>query len=106
MRPLKTILKIKKKSKDYRKILYGPDASKKKPVFVVIMVWIFVGIEVAMEFLPHVTLENIAFPMKTGEIFCRKIVYKSITVYAGEHRLTIEIDNSAGKDHPAFTPFF
>jgi hypothetical protein len=71
-----------------------------------IMVGIFVGIEVAMEFLPHVTLENIAFPMKTGEIFCRKIVYKSITVYAGEHRLTIEIDNRPGKDHPAFTPFF
>ena len=35
------LLRREKKSKDYRKILYGPDASKKKPVFVVVMVWIF-----------------------------------------------------------------
>ena len=35
------LLRREKKSKDYRKILYGPDASKKKPIFVVIMVWIF-----------------------------------------------------------------
>ena len=30
-----------KKSADYKKILYGPDAAKKKPLFVVITVWIF-----------------------------------------------------------------
>lgn len=30
-----------KRSTEYRKILYGPDANKKKPLFVVITVWIF-----------------------------------------------------------------
>ena len=30
-----------KRSAEYKKILYGPDASKKKPLFVVITVWIF-----------------------------------------------------------------
>lgn len=30
-----------KRSADYKKILYGPDAAKKKPLFVVITVWIF-----------------------------------------------------------------
>ena len=30
-----------KRSTEYRKILYGPDAAKKKPLFVVITVWIF-----------------------------------------------------------------
>ena len=30
-----------KRSPEYKKILYGPDAAKKKPLFVVITVWIF-----------------------------------------------------------------
>lgn len=30
-----------KRSAEYKKILYGPDAAKKKPLFVVITVWIF-----------------------------------------------------------------
>ncbi len=30
-----------RKSTEYRKILYGPDAAKKKPLFVIIIVWIF-----------------------------------------------------------------
>ena len=30
-----------KRSPEYKKILFGPDAAKKKPLFVVIMVWIF-----------------------------------------------------------------
>ncbi len=30
-----------KRSAEYKKILYGPDAAKKKPLLVVIMVWIF-----------------------------------------------------------------
>lgn len=30
-----------KQSPEYKKILYGPDAAKKKPLFVVITVWIF-----------------------------------------------------------------
>ena len=30
-----------KRSAEYKKILYGPDASKKKPIFVVVFVWIF-----------------------------------------------------------------
>lgn len=30
-----------KRSTEYRKILYGPDAAKKKPLFVVVVVWIF-----------------------------------------------------------------
>lgn len=35
------LLTREKRSAEYKKILYGPDAAKKKPVFVVIMVWIF-----------------------------------------------------------------
>ena len=30
-----------KRSAEYKKILYGPDAAKKKPFFVVVFVWIF-----------------------------------------------------------------
>ena len=30
-----------KRSAEYKKILYGPDAAKKKPLFVVVTVWIF-----------------------------------------------------------------
>ena len=30
-----------KRSAEYKKILYGPDAAKKKPIFVVVFVWIF-----------------------------------------------------------------
>ncbi len=30
-----------KRSTEYRKILYGPDSTKKKPLFVVITVWVF-----------------------------------------------------------------
>ena len=35
------LLTREKRSPEYKKILYGPDAAKKKPVFVVIMVWLF-----------------------------------------------------------------
>ena len=35
------LLTREKRSPAYKKILYGPDAAKKKPLFVVIMVWIF-----------------------------------------------------------------
>ena len=35
------LLTREKRSPEYKKILYGPDAAKKKPVFVVIAVWIF-----------------------------------------------------------------
>ena len=35
------LLTREKRSDDYKKILYGPDASKKKPLGVVIVVWIF-----------------------------------------------------------------
>ena len=35
------LLTREKRSTEYRKILYGPDAAKKKPLFVVIVVWIF-----------------------------------------------------------------
>ena len=35
------LLTREKRSPEYKKILYGPDAAKKKPIFVVIMVWLF-----------------------------------------------------------------
>lgn len=35
------LLTREKRSPEYKKILYGPDAAKKKPLFVVIMVWLF-----------------------------------------------------------------
>ena len=35
------LLTREKRSPEYKKILYGPDAAKKKPLFVVITVWIF-----------------------------------------------------------------
>lgn len=35
------LLTREKRSAEYKKILYGPDAAKKKPLFVVITVWIF-----------------------------------------------------------------
>lgn len=35
------LLTREKRSTEYRKILYGPDAASKKPLFVVITVWIF-----------------------------------------------------------------
>ena len=35
------LLTREKRSAEYKKILYGPDAAKKKPLFVVIMVWLF-----------------------------------------------------------------
>ena len=35
------LLTREKRSPEYKKILYGPDAAKKKPLPVVIMVWIF-----------------------------------------------------------------
>ncbi len=35
------LLRREKRSPEYKKILYGPDAAKKKPLFVVIVVWIF-----------------------------------------------------------------
>ena len=35
------LLTREKRSPEYKKILYGPDAAKKKPLFVVIMVWVF-----------------------------------------------------------------
>jgi steroid 5-alpha reductase family enzyme len=35
------LLTREQRSPEYKKILYGPDASKKKPLFVVIVVWIF-----------------------------------------------------------------
>ena len=35
------LLTREKRSTEYRKILYGPDAAKKKPLFVVIVVWVF-----------------------------------------------------------------
>ena len=35
------LLTREKRSPEYKKILYGPDAAKKTPLFVVIMVWIF-----------------------------------------------------------------
>ena len=34
----------RKRSPEYKKILYGPDAAKKKPLFVVIVVWIFCAV--------------------------------------------------------------
>ena len=38
------LLTREKMSPEYKKILYGPDAAKKKPLFVVITVWIFCGL--------------------------------------------------------------
>ena len=38
------LLTREKRSPEYKKILYGPDAAKKKPLFVVIVVWIFCGV--------------------------------------------------------------
>lgn len=35
------LLTREKRSADYRKILYGPDAAKKKPIMVSVVVWIF-----------------------------------------------------------------
>ena len=35
------LLTREKRSPEYKKILYGPDASRKKPLFVVVMVWAF-----------------------------------------------------------------
>ena len=35
------LLTREKRSPEYKKILYGPDAAKKKPLFVVVIVWIF-----------------------------------------------------------------
>ena len=35
------LLTREKRSPEYKKILYGPDAAKKKPLFVVVTVWIF-----------------------------------------------------------------
>ena len=35
------LLTREKRSPEYKKILYGPDAAKKKPLFVVIVVWVF-----------------------------------------------------------------
>ena len=35
------LLTREKRSPEYKKILYGPDAAKKKPVFVVVVVWLF-----------------------------------------------------------------
>ena len=35
------LLTREKRSPEYKKILYGPDAAKKKPLFVVVVVWIF-----------------------------------------------------------------
>ena len=35
------LLTREQRSPEYKKILYGPEASKKKPLFVVIVVWIF-----------------------------------------------------------------
>jgi steroid 5-alpha reductase family enzyme len=35
------LLTREKRSTEYRKILYGPDSVKKKPIFVVITVWVF-----------------------------------------------------------------
>ncbi|MBR5285024.1 MAG: hypothetical protein IKU27_08275, partial [Clostridia bacterium] len=70
-----------------------------------IMGRILIGIEIAMQSLSLLTLENIAFPMKTREIFSREIMNQAIVIYTIEQRLAIKINNSAGKDHPAFTPF-
>ncbi len=38
------LLTREKRSAEYKKILYGPDAAKKKPLFVVITVWVFCAI--------------------------------------------------------------
>ena len=38
------LLTREKRSPEYKKILYGPDAAKKTPLFVVIVVWIFCGV--------------------------------------------------------------
>ena len=38
------LLTREKRSPEYKKILYGPDAAKKKPLPVVIMVWIFCAV--------------------------------------------------------------
>ena len=35
------LLTREQRSPEYKKILYGPDAAKKKPLFVKIMVWVF-----------------------------------------------------------------
>lgn len=35
------LLTREKRSPEYKKILYGPDAAKKKPLFVVVVVWLF-----------------------------------------------------------------
>ena len=35
------LLTREKRSPEYKKILYGPDAAKKKPFFVVVVVWLF-----------------------------------------------------------------
>ena len=64
------LLTREKRSAEYKKILYGPDAAKKKPLFVVIMVWIFCALLYVGQVSPVAFyLANKADGAQVNEIF-------------------------------------
>ena len=64
------LLTREKRSAEYKKILYGPDAAKKKPLFVVIMVWVFCALLYVGQVSPVAFyLANKADGAQVNEIF-------------------------------------
>ena len=64
------LLTREKRSAEYKKILYGPDAAKKKPLFVVIMVWVFCALLYVGQVSPVAFyLANKAEGAQVNEIF-------------------------------------
>ena len=64
------LLTREKRSPEYKKILYGPDAAKKKPLFVVIMVWVFCALLYVGQVSPVAFyLANEAAKAPVNEIF-------------------------------------
>ena len=64
------LLTREKRSAEYKKILYGPDAAKKKPLFVVIMVWVFCAVLYVGQVSPVAFyLANKADGAQVNEIF-------------------------------------
>jgi steroid 5-alpha reductase family enzyme len=64
------LLTREKRSAEYKKILYGPDAAKKKPLFVVIMVWVFCALLYVGQVSPVAFyLANKAAEAPVNEIF-------------------------------------
>jgi steroid 5-alpha reductase family enzyme len=64
------LLTREKRSAEYKKILYGPDAAKNKPLFVVIMVWVFCALLYVGQVSPVAFyLANKAEGAQVNEIF-------------------------------------